>query len=56
VTFKPGKVMEERVRRLSEAPEKVVPVQQDTEPGENGSEEHGEPVIAGKIGKVRKSP
>jgi nucleoid DNA-binding protein len=57
VTFKPGKEMEERVRRLTESvttPAAPVPESQATQG--NGSEQHGDMFGSSKSAKARKVP
>jgi nucleoid DNA-binding protein len=50
VTFKPGKEMEEKVRRLTESLQPVGNRDSRTAVG-NGSDDHAETIVAGKVGR-----
>jgi nucleoid DNA-binding protein len=55
VTFKPGKEMEERVRKLTEEMERASPPQESHPPLNNGAENPSE-SMGGKPGRPRKTP
>jgi nucleoid DNA-binding protein len=55
VTFKPGKEMEERVRRLTESLAEAAPVDRGDD-GVNGTEDRAEPGGGMRVVKPRKGP